>query len=114
MGLDDLLEGLLGRRRKHGQYDNRDKHRESRGGHHQPEYYEDDHTPRPPLLPQTERVLVCTNCGAQNSLGAKFCQKCGQSFQPKIQVTPVAAACKSCGAKLDPQAKFCPECGTPV
>ena len=63
---------------------------------------------------RAERVVVCTNCGAQNTLGAKFCQECGQSLQPKTQVAPLAAVCKSCGAKLASQAKFCPECGSAV
>lgn len=122
MGLDDLLEGLLGRRRKHSGYsDDRDTrhhgghHKGSRGGHHQPDYYEDDYhgNPRPSVPPQPERV-ICTNCGAQNALGAKFCQECGQSLQPKTRVAPLAAVCKSCGAKLAAEAKFCPECGTPA
>ena len=123
MGLDDLLEGLLGRRRKHSGYqDERDSrhqgsdHKGSRGGHHQPDYYEDDYhgNPRPSVPPQPERVVVCTNCGAQNTLGAKFCQECGQSLQPKTQVEPLAAVCKSFGAKLASQAKCCPECGSAV
>ncbi|HKT45231.1 MAG TPA: adenylate/guanylate cyclase domain-containing protein [Gaiellaceae bacterium] len=45
----------------------------------------------------------CTNCGASNREGQKFCGNCGASL---------ATACPSCGAPYEPGQKFCGECGT--
>jgi RNA polymerase subunit RPABC4/transcription elongation factor Spt4 len=36
--------------------------------------------------------------------GAKFCNNCGQSVEPK--------PCKNCNNPLPPGAKFCGNCGT--
>ena len=47
--------------------------------------------------------MNCTNCGAENIAGAKFCNECG---------TPIVAGCPSCGATNKPGARFCNECGT--
>jgi class 3 adenylate cyclase/tetratricopeptide (TPR) repeat protein len=49
--------------------------------------------------------VICTNCGTENRVGAKFCMECA---------TPFAAACPSCGATNLPNAKFCSECATPL
>jgi class 3 adenylate cyclase/tetratricopeptide (TPR) repeat protein len=46
---------------------------------------------------------ICSNCGTDNPVGAKFCMSCGASL---------AARCPSCGTENPPGAKFCIECGT--
>jgi class 3 adenylate cyclase/tetratricopeptide (TPR) repeat protein len=47
--------------------------------------------------------MVCSNCGAQNDAGRKFCAECG---------TRLATACSACGSANPASAKFCGECGT--
>ena len=47
--------------------------------------------------------MICTNCGTENVVGAKFCHECGQTFP---------AGCPNCGFANMPGAKFCSECGT--
>jgi class 3 adenylate cyclase/tetratricopeptide (TPR) repeat protein len=47
--------------------------------------------------------LICSDCGTQNVIGAKFCMECA---------TPLAASCPSCGSSIPAGAKFCPECGS--
>jgi hypothetical protein len=53
--------------------------------------------------PQGE--LACTNCGADNPRGSKFCIECGAAFTVK---------CASCGESLPAKAKFCNACGEKV
>jgi class 3 adenylate cyclase/tetratricopeptide (TPR) repeat protein len=48
-------------------------------------------------------VITCSNCGAENAAGQKFCGECG---------TALATTCSSCGAANPPGQKFCGECGT--
>ena len=50
-------------------------------------------------------MITCSNCGAENTSGQKFCGECG---------TALAATCSSCGAVNAPGQKFCGECGTPL
>jgi class 3 adenylate cyclase/tetratricopeptide (TPR) repeat protein len=50
-------------------------------------------------------MLACTNCGAENPSGKKFCTGCG---------TPLALACPSCGAEIAGTERFCGECGNPL
>jgi class 3 adenylate cyclase/tetratricopeptide (TPR) repeat protein len=45
---------------------------------------------------------VCSNCGAQNPDGAKFCRECGNAL---------TVLCPACGAPNAPGGKFCNECG---
>ncbi|WNC94978.1 adenylate/guanylate cyclase domain-containing protein [Paraburkholderia sp. FT54] len=49
--------------------------------------------------------MHCTNCGAENRDGVRFCEQCG---------TELARTCANCGHELSPAAKFCSECGAPV
>jgi class 3 adenylate cyclase/predicted ATPase len=49
--------------------------------------------------------MNCSNCGAENKPGRKFCVRCA---------TPLAAACPTCGAPYDPGDAFCGECATPL
>ena len=46
--------------------------------------------------------MLCSNCGATNDAGHKFCFECG---------TALSATCPSCGHENDPGHKFCSECG---
>jgi class 3 adenylate cyclase/tetratricopeptide (TPR) repeat protein len=46
--------------------------------------------------------VTCSNCGVENSPGAKFCNECG---------SPLARVCSNCGVENTPTAKFCNECG---
>ncbi len=49
--------------------------------------------------------MICSNCGTENVVGAKFCSECA---------TRLAVACPSCGTANGPTAKFCSECATPL
>jgi class 3 adenylate cyclase/tetratricopeptide (TPR) repeat protein len=46
--------------------------------------------------------MVCSNCGATNDAGRKFCADCG---------TRLAVSCAACGAANAASARFCGECG---
>ena len=49
--------------------------------------------------------MRCSNCGAENRPGSKFCSECG---------TALARTCPSCSTAVRPDAKFCDECGAPL
>jgi class 3 adenylate cyclase/tetratricopeptide (TPR) repeat protein len=49
--------------------------------------------------------VICSNCGAENPSGARFCNECA---------TPLAATCPACGTANAPSAKFCSECAAPL
>ncbi len=49
--------------------------------------------------------MRCSNCGAENRPGSKFCSECG---------TALARTCPSCSTPVRPEAKFCDECGAPL
>ena len=49
--------------------------------------------------------MRCSNCGAENRPGSKFCSECG---------TGLARTCPSCSTPVRPEAKFCDECGAPL
>jgi class 3 adenylate cyclase len=49
--------------------------------------------------------VICSNCGTENLVGARFCMECA---------TPFAGRCPSCGTANLPAAKFCSECATPM
>jgi class 3 adenylate cyclase/tetratricopeptide (TPR) repeat protein len=46
--------------------------------------------------------VTCTNCGADNDPGRKFCLSCGQRL---------TVACPACATPNPPAARFCGECG---
>ena len=50
-------------------------------------------------------MISCSNCGAENPSGQKFCGECG---------AVLAATCSSCGAANPPGQRFCGECGSPL
>jgi class 3 adenylate cyclase/tetratricopeptide (TPR) repeat protein len=49
--------------------------------------------------------VTCSNCGAENRVGRKFCFRCG---------TALAVVCAVCGAANEPDDRFCGECGSPL
>lgn len=49
--------------------------------------------------------MRCSNCGYENSAGAKFCEECGAGL---------TRVCPRCGHESGPAAKFCSECGAPL
>jgi len=49
--------------------------------------------------------VICSNCGTENTVGAKFCSECA---------TRLAVACPACGTVNGATAKFCSECATPL
>jgi class 3 adenylate cyclase/tetratricopeptide (TPR) repeat protein len=50
-------------------------------------------------------VTTCSNCGAENPSGQKFCGECG---------TQLAVTCSACGTANPPGQRFCGECGSPL
>ncbi len=53
------------------------------------------------------KVVLCPSCGAQNTLGTKFCGNCGAKLGSVIKVK-----CPKCGAEMPSTMKFCGDCGT--
>src|SRR5215472_12249063 len=49
--------------------------------------------------------MRCSNCGAENRSGAKFCNECA---------APMPVSCPQCGAGNRAGAKFCDECAAPL
>ncbi len=49
---------------------------------------------------------VCRKCSVPLSMGAKFCDNCGQPVE-----APTSAVCSNCGEELKQGAKFCNACG---
>src|SRR5262245_5414806 len=50
-------------------------------------------------------MIPCSNCGAENPLGKKFCGDCGSAL---------VVVCASCGGSNEPGKKFCGDCGSPL
>ena len=49
--------------------------------------------------------MICSNCGTENPVGAKYCTECASRL---------ALVCPACGTANPPTAKFCAECATPL
>ncbi|MHB8672076.1 MAG: adenylate/guanylate cyclase domain-containing protein [Candidatus Limnocylindrales bacterium] len=47
--------------------------------------------------------MICSSCGTENRVGAKFCTECAARL---------AVSCPACGAANPPGARFCEECAT--
>lgn len=62
--------------------------------------------PQPKQQQQAAATVLCGNCNAQVSQGAKFCPSCGSSM-----AAPAGDTCISCKASIPKDAKFCPSCG---
>ncbi|MGZ4256733.1 MAG: AAA family ATPase [Gaiellaceae bacterium] len=50
-------------------------------------------------------MSVCSTCGTENPVGAKFCGGCGAAL---------GRVCAACGAENDPSMRFCNQCGAPL
>ena len=55
------------------------------------------------LVPVSDELLACRNCGNDNPVGARFCMNCGKPLDQK---------CPTCGTLNPPDARFCMSCGT--
>ncbi len=49
--------------------------------------------------------MLCSNCGAENHAGSKFCKQCGAGL---------ARVCPACLCPVDADASFCSDCGSPL
>ena len=49
--------------------------------------------------------MICSNCGAENATGLKFCEQCA---------TPFKKRCAQCGFENSAVARFCGECAAPL
>lgn len=58
--------------------------------------------------------MYCTNCGAQNQDGMKFCTSCGVPLTGVAAPAPDVITCGACGAQNKPENAFCTECGQPL
>lgn len=54
--------------------------------------------------------MKCNQCGTENEMYAKFCEKCGASLLEISQ----NLRCNQCGAENEKYAKFCEKCGAPL
>ena len=54
-----------------------------------------------------EAAVKCSNCGADNPAGSKFCAKCGNQITAGLK-------CPKCGTMNETSAKFCSNCGTQI
>ncbi|MCW3977944.1 MAG: SPFH domain-containing protein [Candidatus Bathyarchaeota archaeon] len=64
-------------------------------------------TMQPPAAEAPQQLIVCQNCGTQNSVGTKFCGNCGKSLAPVAKVK-----CPKCGTDVPSTTKFCGNCGS--
>ena len=57
--------------------------------------------------------MKCTNCGAENPEGNKFCGGCGKELakDPDVVQKPTGRTCSSCGRSLPKETNVCPYCG---
>src|SRR5229473_186490 len=49
--------------------------------------------------------MICSNCGAENPTGLKFCEQCAAPFKKR---------CARCGFENSAAARFCGECAAPL
>jgi serine/threonine-protein kinase len=55
-------------------------------------------------------MSVCSQCGATNRDGARYCSSCAAPLQPQ----PRENACPRCGTQNLPQARYCHYCAAPL
>ncbi len=58
-----------------------------------------------PAAPQ--QSVVCQSCEGQNPVGTEFCEYCGVSLVPVVQMN-----CPECGAEVPSTMRFCANCGS--
>ncbi len=63
-------------------------------------------------------IFTCTSCGAEVSLSASFCPKCGAKIIPPAKdeskdkvAAPGKRICKGCGSEVPEESTFCTVCG---
>ncbi|HET6381916.1 MAG TPA: protein kinase [Armatimonadota bacterium] len=67
---------------------------------------------RPPAPGDTSGLaLTCTSCGTRNSMGDRFCARCGNTLTAPTGGPGPKVTCPSCGARIETAARFCPMCG---
>jgi ribosomal protein L40E/ribosomal protein L37AE/L43A len=52
-------------------------------------------------------MVICSNCGTENPLNAKFCEECGN----KLETSDNKRICPQCGHINPVDAKYCLDCG---
>jgi class 3 adenylate cyclase len=50
-------------------------------------------------------MMICPNCGTENSTGRRFCGGCA---------APLERQCPACGAANEPEMRFCGACAQPL
>ncbi len=63
------------------------------------------------IIEEEKEVDVCNNCGNENRIIAKFCDKCGFSLIDAEYLRKEPYICKRCGNENRVDAKFCDNCG---
>lgn len=75
-----------------------------------------------------DQIAICQHCGAEISVSARFCNKCGMPKSASGEIsnhleikTPVnstgdegAVECSRCGENVPAGVQYCPTCGTNV
>ena len=56
-------------------------------------------------------MTKCSQCGAENRDGAKFCESCGAKLEAPVEEKPAVSFCPNCGAEVAKGSAFCPSCG---
>ena len=54
--------------------------------------------------------MFCPKCGADNTEGNKFCQKCGAALS--AETPKPTGVCAKCGTQNDEGTKYCKNCGS--
>lgn len=67
-------------------------------------------------LLEVKQCGICPGCGAEVSLGARFCDRCGtpaggSSTEEDTAQEARQILCASCGAAMEPGVLFCENCG---
>ena len=55
--------------------------------------------------------MKCSNCGAENRAGIRFCEQCAAPLTLSPEAMQV---CPRCGTKNAPGLRFCEQCGAPL
>lgn len=59
--------------------------------------------------------MQCSQCGAENKPGSRFCRQCGNALDVVGKAAEIGSApgrfCRACGARNAPHSKFCKSCG---
>lgn len=65
-------------------------------------------------IKEIKNVCTCDSCGAEITIGEKFCSKCGNRMETPeevIQEEGGSRKCPECGAETTPDTAFCSNCG---